>query len=445
MAWSFRGGLSLAEGMAAVIDNTCAGRDQEWVKANWRWNFTTMSLDYGLFGLALSLASASTILPAFAERLGAPNLVIGAIAAIMSIGWQLPGLFAANYTERFPRRLPILLVFTLWERLPFLFMALLAFTVATTRPTLALGLFLLFLAMTSLTSGALNPAWMDLIGKVIPGNYRGRFFGFSSTLGGGLGIGGALLAGYFLQQYAFPFSYGYCFLIAFAFLMVSFGFLAMTREGVLSRPKPAVGVATYLSRLPAILRGNPNYVWYLCARSLAALGTVSVGFYTVFALKVLQVPEVQVAAYTFSLLAAQTAANIAFGFLADHYGHKLVMVASSLAVVLSSLLAIASQTAPDLLYAAFALFGISYAASNVSGLNINLDFCSAEDRPTYVGLTGTVLAPFSVLAPLLGGWMADHGGYELVFWISLFASALGASVLAGMVKDPRQLAVPSEA
>ena len=419
--------------------------EEAWVRANLRWNFTVMSVDFGLFGLALSLASASTIMPAFAERLGAPNLVIGAIPAIMSIGWQFPGLFTANYVERAPRKLPILLFFTAWERLPFLFMGLLALTTATSRPTLSLALFIFFIAISSFTSGALNPAWMDLIGKVIPGNYRGRFFGFSSTLGGTIGLGGALVAGYLLLTYPFPTSYALCFLLAFAAMVLSFVALFFTREEVLSRPKPSIGMAAYLSRLPDLLRGNPNYVWYLASRSLAALGAMAVGFYTVFALKVLQVPEAQIAAYTFALLAAQTAANVGFGFLADHYGHRIVMLANSLAVVLSSLMAILAYTSPSLLYAAFALFGISYAASTVSGLNISLEFAPVEDRPTYVGLTGTLLAPFSVVAPLLGGWMADSAGYELVFWVSLVLSAMSAALLAGMVQDPRWRTVKAAA
>jgi len=41
----------------------------------------------------------------------------------------------------------------------------------------------------------------------------------------------------------------------------------------------------------------------------------------------------------------------------------------------------------------FALLGASTAGSLVSGLNIILEFCAPEDRPTYIGLTNTLLAP----------------------------------------------------
>lgn len=36
---------------------------------------------------------------AFAVMLGAPNVVVGAFPAVMTLGWQLPSLFAAGHTQ----------------------------------------------------------------------------------------------------------------------------------------------------------------------------------------------------------------------------------------------------------------------------------------------------------------------------------------------------------
>ena len=62
-------------------------------------NVLLLGADYGLFLVGLAFASQSTILPAFAAWLGAPNVVIGAIPAVMTLGWFLPSLFAAGHTE----------------------------------------------------------------------------------------------------------------------------------------------------------------------------------------------------------------------------------------------------------------------------------------------------------------------------------------------------------
>jgi MFS family permease len=72
-------------------------------------------------------------------------------------------------------------------------------------------------------------------------------------------------------------------------------------------------------------------------------------------------------------------------------------------------------------------------------MNIILEFCAPEDRPTYIGLTNTLLAP-GMLAPVLGGWLATWAGYEGLFVVALVASLLGGVLLAVSVREPRQSA-----
>ena len=77
-----------------------------------RRNVLALGLDYGLFMVGLAFASQTTILPAFAAWLGAPNVVIGAIPAVMTLGWFLPQLFMAAHTATLPRKLPFVIRWT---------------------------------------------------------------------------------------------------------------------------------------------------------------------------------------------------------------------------------------------------------------------------------------------------------------------------------------------
>jgi hypothetical protein len=83
------------------------------VPRNLRHNLLALGTDYAAFRVGQSFASESTILPAFATYLGAPNLAIGAIPAVSTLGWFLPPLFAAGYTQSLPRKLPFVLRYTL--------------------------------------------------------------------------------------------------------------------------------------------------------------------------------------------------------------------------------------------------------------------------------------------------------------------------------------------
>src|SRR6185503_10512379 len=56
---------------------------EPFVRAQLRHNLAALGADFGLFMIGMSFASQTTILPAFGVYLGAPNVVIGAIPAVM--------------------------------------------------------------------------------------------------------------------------------------------------------------------------------------------------------------------------------------------------------------------------------------------------------------------------------------------------------------------------
>ena len=66
-----------------------------------------------------------------------------------------------------------------------------------------------------------------------------------------------------------------------------------------------------------------------------------------------------------------------------------------------------------------------------------LEFCAEEDRPTYIGLTNTLLAPVLIVAPLLGGWLAGRIGYSNLFLIAAFFAAIGGLMMSFWVREPR--------
>ena len=96
----------------------------------------------------------------------------------------------------------------------------------------------------------------------------------------------------------------------------------------------------------------------------------------------------------------------------------------------------AASRSPVGLWLAFALLGASLSAETVSRMNIILEFCAPVDRPTYIGLTNTLLAP-GMLSPLIGGWLATWAGYRWMFAVAVVFSLLGGILLAFWVREPR--------
>ena len=402
-----------------------------------RWNALTLGADFALFLAGLAFASQSTILPAFAEHLRAPNLVIGAIPAVMTLGWHLPSLFAAGHTESLSRKLPFVLRLTLWERVPFLVLALVAFFLATPAPATSLAILLLMLLLTTGVGGVLMPAWMDIVGHAIPTTLRGRFFGVANVVGSAGGLLGSVGTAYFLAHVAAPASFGVCFLSATVCMGVSYVALALVREPVAATTAPPRPIGAYLRRMPALLRRDDNLRAFLIARAFGAIGSMAGVFYTVYALRTWQAPEWWVATFTSVLLAGQMAGNLAFGLVADRAGHRLVLIAGAVAGVGANALALAAPSI-GVFAGVFALSGIQIAAVSVSGMNVLLEFApSPDERPTYVGLGSTLLAPAMFAAPLTAALLADARGFPWVFAAAGLGGALSAGLLITRVREPR--------
>jgi len=67
-----------------------------------------------------------------------------------------------------------------------------------------------------------------------------------------------------------------------------------------------------------------------------------------------------------------------------------------------------------------------------------LQFGSDQQRPLYIGLSNTLVAPATILAPLLAGLIANITGYSTAFLVSALGGIAAAAILIIMVKDPRQ-------
>jgi MFS family permease len=403
-----------------------------------RHNTVALGADFGLFLIGLSFASQSTILPAFASHLGASNVLIGAIPALMTLGWNLPSLFAAGYTESLPHKLPFVLRYTVWERLPFLLLAAVAIFVAPRAPALALFLTLAMLLVITSAGGLLMPAWMDIVGRAVPVGLRGRFFAVSSLLGGLGGMLGSVVTAWVLARLSAPRGYGVCFVLSALCMALSYVALAQVREPRATTVEAAAPLGAYLRRVGRVLRDDRNLTWYLLARSLGFVATMASAFYTVYALRRFGAPDWAVGVFTTALLAGQIVGNLGLGSLADRSGHVVSLLIGTGAVLGANMLAL-SVGSLELFTLVFVLQGVQVAAVNVSGLNVLLEFAPGPGaRPTYVGLGTTLMTPVAFGAPLLAGLLADHVGFPAVFLTAAAGALASAAVLLGRVEEPRR-------
>lgn len=401
---------------------------------NLKRNYTVNILDGAFFGFALGFASFSTIIPLFVSYLTPSALIIGLIPAIHNTGWQLPQLLLAKRLGRMGRYKPFVMAMTVHERLPVLGIAITAFLLPTIGKELALILTFLFLIWQALGGGVTANPWQLLMGKIIPANYLAMFFGLQGAAANLLASGSAILAGWILETLESPWDFSATLFIACIFFTISWFFLNLTRE------EEKIVVTTSFSELPlwksvrSILAKDRSFRWYLVTRIVAQFGNMAMAFYTVHAVRNLGMSELVAGVMTGILMMSQVIANPLLGWLGDRWGKRRALILGSSAIAFSTLLA---WYAPDLnyFYGVFLLAGIGSSAYWTIGMAYTMSFGTDEERPTYVGMANTLIAPAAILAPLLGGWMADQGGFKLTFLTAAISAAIGVLILWFFVRD----------
>ncbi len=444
---------------------------QDEVRKNVRFNFTVSLLDAAFYGIgALGLASFVTVIPLFLNSLHASTVLIGLVTAFHGIGWQLPQLFTANHVSKMRRYKPFMMYLTIHERWPFIGLTAVAilvgiaiannatqkmivgtgYTIETFQQSLflpmpgeqiALWITVIMVIIFSLGGGLAGVAWQSMIAKIMPKERIGTFFGTQSGMANLMGAAGAVAAGVILKNLAFPNGYIVCFLIASVSVFISMIFLGSTREphheleveDIL--PDQAKPINLGWQKMLGIVRKDINFRWFLTARVLFQFGNMALVFYTIYAVKNFGMNEQTAGILTGVLLLSKTIASPLLGWMGDRWGHRSMLV---LGGVLMSIAAALALTAPVIgwFYVIYALAGFADATTWTVTMTFNQEFGSISEKPLYIGLANTLIAPFALLAPFIGGALADSLGFGATFIVSVSAGLMAALVFQFAVRNP---------
>ena len=413
----------------------------EQLRKNLKFNIAAGLADAGFFGIGWGFGSFGTIIPLFFAKMTTSAILIGLIPAIHAVGWQIPQLFTAGWVSRMRRYKPAVLWMTIHERVPFLGLALTAWLLPVVGVQVALPLALFMLIWQGIGSGLSANPWQSMIAKIIPNDAHGTFFGAQSAVANVLISFSAVGAGYLLDILHSPWDFVLCFVLTFIAMSFSYICLALTREPLDTEKVMPPEDHDFWKSAAAILRRDANFRWFLAFRVVYQFATMGFAFYIIYGLVAFNMDALTAGYLTAALTVSQTAANLGMGWLADRLGHRSMLIAGAFAVALSSFAAFA---APSLgwMYLVFVLSGLANVSYWTIGMAMTVRFGSETERPVYIGLANTLIAPATILAPVLGGWIADKAGYHTTFILSALGGLLTALVLIFLVKNPEVQQIP---
>jgi len=414
---------------------------EQFARKHLRYNVAVGLADGGFFGTALGFASFGTILPLFVASMTDSATLIGLVPAIHAAGWLLPQLFTASHTSRLRRYKRTVLLTTIHERVPFLGFAIVALLLPKIGLQTGVLLTFLLLSWQGLGGGFTANSWVSMISKIIPSEYRGTFFGTQAAVANLFISGAAIGAGYLLLWYEAPVNFAICFFIATFFFTISWVALAFTREPTDHAKVIDEHPTPFWQGTRRILQRDKNFNWFLIARILSQFATMGFAFYIVYALRRFHMDEVTAGFLTAALTISQTIANAGMGWLGDKFGHRSMLILGAVAAALSSLLAWFASSL-TWFFPIFILSGFANVSIWTNGMTMATTFSDENERPFYIGLAQTLTAPATIIAPLIGGWIADTKGFQPTFAISTILSIVMMMIFLFIVKDPLKTPLP---
>lgn len=394
-------------------------------------NISASLLDAVFYGAALGMASYTTIIPLFISTITTSSILIGLAGSLRTLFWQFPQLFIASRVQNAVQFKRLTSLFFIIERIPIAALGIFAFFVPRFDSRVALSIIFLLLIWNSLGAGLSANPWQNLMYSIFPPTNLSTFLGLIMAIQNVVSAGGAIFAGVILAQGYYPSNYGCLFLLVFVALSMSFVFYSWTRETPRQRVPVSSQSGSLFTSVRTILSGNRNFLLLLLGRTFCQFGLTGSYFYTVYMLNNLNSSLVMIGLTTSVFMISTAVANLVLGRLADRWSHIGVLSLGAVAISIGNILA-GFVVSPEWFYLVQILSGIALVTNVTIIMATTLQLGTDTERPYYIGILATFVAPATLLAPILGGWIADALGYRVMFIASALMGALGLIFFAAM-------------
>ncbi|MEX0839138.1 MAG: MFS transporter [Parvibaculum sp.] len=405
------------------------------IEANLRRNYAA-NLAHGLLGqTGFRLVNAPTFVPAYIFLLSGSEFLVGLALAAQWFGASASSIFGATLIEHRKRVLPVGLLIGWGMRAGVLGLALGGFFLPDRWALVtAIG----FLCLFGLFNGMQAVIFNTLMAKVIPLRLRGRLTGFRNFAAGLTAAGVSWMGGhYFVEGNLFGNGYASTFLMAFILTSIGLSLLMLVREPEPPTIRSRATLGGRLRDIPMMLKADPALGRFYVAAGLAALGTMAVPFYILYAGERIGLSGATLGILSTAFLLAQTTVNLLWGSLADRFGNRLVFILSVGTWGLATVMLLAVDTLWPLAIA-FAGLGAGQGGFQNANQNIIVEFGARDDLPMRIAMLNTATSLMHAAGPLLGGVIAYAISFDALFALSIAVLLAAVLMMTFLVDEPRK-------
>jgi MFS family permease len=385
----------------------------------------------------ISVSFYTSFVALFAVAYGANNVQVGRLAAVASLAGLVALLPGAQAIKLFRGRRKTVVVMCggviarvallVWVILPQM----------TSDSGTAILVIIVVNALITFANNFATPAWTAMVADIVPREIRARFFSHRNLAVNLPALLVVPLAGWLIQagntQRA-PFA-GYQIVFILAFATGAFATWAFSR---IDDPVP-VSQARQQMRLGDLVRTiqvAPGFLDLVACTLIWNLGVQIVApFLNVYLVNDLGANTAMVGWITAasSLAALLTARWL--GRWVDKKGNLWVQGTLSFIIPIIPLAWMAARAPWQVLIINF-IAGILWTGHSLASFNLLLDMAPEQARAEATALFQLVIAGSAVVAPLVGGHLADGFGYKPIFVLSSALRIVGAAAFVLWVARP---------
>lgn len=407
---------------------------RQFAEKHFKRNFFLGVANGVLFNFAWAFTSGSTVLPLFISKLTSSNILVGLASTLEAVGWFLPQMAVAAVTLHQKSQMSLYIKTAFLRGGSFLLLAILVFSSRMVNPSYLLISFFFLFSIYALGGGLAGVSFTDVVGKTIPQNKRGSFFGMRMFFGGGLAALAGILIERILRVCEFPKNFGVGFLIAAVLIIFALLSFSLVKEPAVRKRPGRRKIRENLRLGFETLKRDRNLRMLIWTR--VAIGAYVLGFpfYIIFAKKFLHVPTSIAGIFLSVQMAGYLSSNILWGYLSNNKSNRLVLILSAICSAVCPLLLILSilTKIPLWLYGSIFFFlGATIAGLDMGYTNYLLEIAPEERRPIYIGFLNTIIGP-TIFLSAVGGLIIQVTSfaflYSLVFLISMVSIFLSLSL-----------------
>ncbi|NPA59212.1 MAG: MFS transporter [Epsilonproteobacteria bacterium] len=370
---------------------------------------------HGFFlSIGTTIAEPSTILPLIVNYFGGSSMLVGLFAALLRGGAILVQLFAAFKAQSYELMLPYIRRVFIIRFFAWFFIGIAIILFGEDSPNLTLFCIGLGLFLFSFSAGFGAIYFKDIIGKIFSHKFRGKTMSYRQFFSAWGGLISGALAGWILQTFEAPQSYGYLFIIS-SFIM-GFGYLSF---GTIDEPikketgKREKSFKKFLHNSFLLLKADKHLQTQLKTFLLAYGYLIALPFIILDAQEKINLDGVAIG----SLITTQMIGAMLSNFLwAKLSGNGLNKLTANIAISLQIIAIIIASTASSL-YAymvVFFLIGAALDGNRIASGNLILSIAPEDKRPVYVALQINIVS-FGLFFSMIGGIILDFSNYTTLY------------------------------